>query len=112
MYLVPSSTCDVENATESYYKTIAQMKWKSFDQFVKYGYQKFWHVEISKDKWKIDSNCSCPVFFKHYMCKHVVAIALREKLFVCPQSAYPNLLQATRKKPGRLKGASKALIVQ
>lgn len=112
VYLVPSSTCDAENATESHYKALAQMKWTSFDQFVKYGYQKFWHVGISKSEWKTNSTCTCPVFFKHYMCKHVVALAIREKMFECPQSAYPNLLEATRKKPGRPKGATKALIVQ
>lgn len=112
IFLVPSSTCSVENATEAHYKALAQTKWRSFDHFVKYGYQKFWNVKVSRDDWKINSNCTCPEFFKNYACKHVTALALREKLFECPPSAYPNLLQATRKKPGRPKGAAKALIVQ
>lgn len=112
VFIIPSSTCKEENATEKYYKILVQTQWKSLDQFIKYGYQQFWIVNFSKDKWKTESKCTCPQFLKNYICKHVVALAYREKCFEIPESAYPTLLQATRKKAGRPKNATKALIVQ
>lgn len=82
--LVSSSTCDIENATESHYKTLVQMKWKSFDQFFNMGmYRNSGVLKFRKTNGTyFKFHGSCPAFFKHYMCKHIVATAIRQKMFV------------------------------
>lgn len=47
----------------------------------------FWLVQFSKHEWKINSKCTCPVYFKERMCKHILAIAMRDQLMECPQNA-------------------------
>ncbi|RNA31647.1 hypothetical protein BpHYR1_029876 [Brachionus plicatilis] len=37
-------------------------------------------VQLNQDNWKL-STCTCPSWFKHYMCKHIIGIAYRECLF-------------------------------
>lgn len=48
---------------------------------------------------------------KQYICQHIIAIALREKLTEVPDEDEPILLSTNRRKPGRSKKASSALIV-
>lgn len=45
IYSIPSNECASENATENYYKTLVKATWKSFDEFIVHGYQKF-HITI------------------------------------------------------------------
>lgn len=109
IYVLPSQKCSEPNANEKYYKMLNKKEWKTFDEYITYGYQKFWLVKLSKENWTTKSSCTCPIFFKHYNCKHVVAVAVEEKLFKCPIEANPMIL--TRKKgPGRNKNASKGLV--
>lgn len=77
-------------------------KWSNFDQFVAGALHTFWNVHISIRDWKLKSKCDCPDFFKNYMCKHIIGVALREKLCKCPKNAIPTLL-AQKAKPGRKK---------
>lgn len=112
IFSIPSSECASENATEAYYKTLVAAKWKSFDEFIIHGFQKFYITIISFDDWKTKSECTCAQFFKHYMCKHVVAAGHRLKLIEFPEEANPVLLAPTRRKPGRAKAATKALQMQ
>lgn len=92
-YLLPSSSCAAENANEAHWKEIEKRNWKSFDEFIQYGYQKFWVVKLdTTDKWKIKSSCTCPVFGKQYICKHIVALAFRGKIAECPESINPTTL--------------------
>lgn len=88
-----------------------QKKWSSFDQFVNGAFHKFWTVQVSTRNWKVMSKCSCPEFFKNYMCKHIIGVALREKLIKCPKTAITTLLEQ-KSKPGRKPKAVKALLVQ
>lgn len=111
-YLIPSQYCSSENATEKHYKELVKTKWNTFDEFMSYGYQKFWLTQFSTADWKTNSTCTCPSFFKEHICKHIIAVGLREKIVKCPNTSIPTLLAATRKKPGRPKHAYKALIVQ
>lgn len=111
-YLVPSSKCIPENSTEKHFKAIVKRTWVSFDEFVEHGYQQFWFIKIHTEAWKTKSMCTCPSFFKKYICKHILALAMREKIVACPNEALPTLLAAVRKKPGRPKRTAKALIIE
>lgn len=112
-YVLPSATCSEENANNRYYQEIVKKSWTSFDEYISYGYQLFWLVNFCADKddamWMKKSTCSCPVFFKQNLCKHIVAIALQQEIIDCPLTSNP-LLIAPRRKPGRSKNATKALM--
>lgn len=110
IYSVPSSQC--ENASESYYKTLVRTEWKTFDEFVVHGYQKFYIVKLSTVQWKTESSCTCTYFFKNHMCKHIIALAIRSNIVEMPQESNPVLVVATRRKNGRPKRTASALNVQ
>lgn len=110
IFSVPSSDC--ENATESFYKTLVRTTWSSFDEFIIYGYQKFYIVTFSLENWKTESMCTCAPFFKQHMCKHIIAIGIRDHAIEIPQTVNPSLLMPTRKKSGRPKLTTKALSKQ
>lgn len=110
-YVVPSANCDSENANEKYYQSLVKRQWGSFDEFIQFGFQQFWIIHLSMNDWKMSSNCSCPVFFKQHMCKHIIALAAKENLFEFPEMANPVLL-APRRKAGRITKAKKALNYQ
>lgn len=107
-YVLPAEKCLPENATNKYYKILTKKVWKSFDEFITFGYQMFWLMNFSNDDWKMKSTCTCPVFFKQFICKHIVAIALKLEIIECPVSSNP-LLIAPRKKPGRPKNSTLSL---
>lgn len=108
---MPSKKCPEPNASEKHYKILNKTEWKTFDEYITYGYQIFWIVKLSKSQttWSIDSSCTCPIFFKHYNCAHETAIAMEENLLTCPIQANPMLL-VRKKGPGRTKNASKGLV--
>lgn len=112
VYTIPSSNCESANASESYYKTLVRTQWKSFDEFVKYGFQQFWIVRFAFENWKTQSTCTCPAFFKQFICKHIIAVGIRLKEIQIPETINPVRIVATRKKPGRPAKSAKALIVQ
>lgn len=78
VYVLPSSKCDTENANVQYYKHLANRQWNSFDEFIKFGFQQFYVVTFSTTNWNVSSSCTCPHFFKQHICKHIIAIAVRE----------------------------------
>lgn len=84
--------------------------WRSFDQFIKQGFGFFWTVTLGTN-WKCESKCDCPYFLKHYMCKHVIGLALRTKICKLPRAAIPTLLGA-KAKAGRKGKAKKTLLTQ
>lgn len=110
IYVVPSETC--ENPNKAHYKYLAKKQWTTFDEFIEEGFNKFYIIHLSQKDWKSSSKCSCPCFFKQNMCKHVIALAVRRKLFEVPKTLNRKMLTNQKKKPGRPKGAAKALIVQ
>lgn len=112
IFSVPSSICAVENATEANYKTLVTSTWDTFDEFIVHGFQQFYIVKFSVDTWKTESACTCSVFFKQHMCKHIVAIGIRMEIVVPPITANPVRLAPTKRKPGRPKGTTKALLHQ
>lgn len=112
IFSIPSSECADEYATEAYYKTLVSATWKSFDEFIIHGFQKFYITMFSFENWKTKSQCTCAHFFKHYMCKHVVAIGNRLKVIEFPEESNPVLLAPVRRKAGRVKNSTKALQMQ
>lgn len=111
VHVIPSSECDPNNANETYYKCLVKREWKSFDEFLNFGFQKFWTVTLSLNNWKESSFCTCPFFFKQNICKHIIAIAVKEKVLDFPEIANPVLLSKKRS-AGRIPNAKKALEYQ
>lgn len=105
-WLTSSKPFDLESVEK-----LLQMSWKSFEQYVQFGHGMFYTVRIAKEKWHIDSQCDCPDFFKHYVCKHIVGIALRRKIAILPKTAITTVL-SQNKKSGRPAKATKALLMQ
>lgn len=109
-FTVPSSKCS--NPSVAYYKTLSKQKWKSFDEFIQHGFQQFYLVHVKPtDGWKRESQCMCTAFMKEYMCKHIIAISLKEQLTECPDEYEPVLLSRNKRKPGRSKNAEPAHVV-
>lgn len=107
--VLPASKCPNENANYKFYQSLVKRKWTTFDEYVTHGFQIFWIVRFQAVNWKVTSSCTCPVYFKQRMCKHILAIAMREKLMDCPQNSNPMRL-APKRRTGRPKNASQALM--
>lgn len=112
IFSVPSSRCEIENANEAYYKMLVKATWDTFDEFIVHGYQQFYIVKFSLFNWKTQSSCTCAGFFKQHMCKHIIAVGIRLNIVSPPATANPVPLAATKRKPGRPKEATKALLLQ
>ena len=71
-----------------------------------------WCIKLPLDKFKwLDGMCSCPEFFKKFMCKHVVGMAIR--LNYCkPPSAAKQVKIGEKRRRGRPKKFTKALVIQ
>ncbi len=58
-----------------------------------------------------NANCTCPNFLKQYVCKHVLGIAIRLKLFqVCPEAK--DIPIGQKRKRGSPAKAKKAFLTQ
>lgn len=82
-------------------------QWETFDEFKK-NIVLGWSTIVPVEKW-IEGTCNCPAFFKNFMCKHVVGIAIRLRLLEVPFEAKQIPIGQKRKR-GRPKLAKKALI--
>lgn len=107
--VVPSQSCEETDANEAHYKSLVKRKWKSFDEFITHGFQKFYVVTVSKSSWENTSTCTCVSFFKQNMCKHILAIGMRHKIVKCPDSSHPIMINQQKRKAGRVYAAKKAL---
>lgn len=109
-FAVPSSKC--HDPTIPSYKNLSQRKWTSFDEYVEYGFQQFYLVHLyPSEAWNRESSCTCTSFMKQYVCKHVIALALREGHTECPDTEEPMLLSNYRRHRGKAKKAQPALVV-
>lgn len=92
----------------SFINEILNKKYKKLDEYRNEIYGKFWTVQIGLEDWKNCSSCSCPVFLKNYKCKHVVGLALKNKICKIPRRAL--CIELTKKKAkGRKPKATTAL---
>lgn len=93
-------TLESENAEYSYYYVPAgngslsvtaeaieahkNLSYGNFHQFVSNHFG-IWKVSLPKDKDSFgDAQCTCPQFFKVYICKHIIGMGLRLKLVDIP----------------------------
>lgn len=98
----PRNQIAVENYKENFFP------WETFDSYNN-SFQTFWIVKIPENGyWKI---CDCPEFFKKFICKHLVGIAIILKLIEVPVQA-KNIPIGNKPKRGRPSKAKKALIIQ
>jgi hypothetical protein len=74
-YYVPAG--EATEITKAEVDIMKKAKWYSFDQYKIKAFS-VWCITLAKDRsiW-LDGICNCPAFFKKFMCKHVVGIAIR-----------------------------------
>lgn len=108
VFLVPSTQLDENLSNEAYYRSIAKRQWLSFDEYVVHGHNKFYIVQICVNAVYTESSCTCVCFFKKNICKHIIAVAMQEKIITKIDTANPTLLKK-RKTRGRVPQATLAL---
>lgn len=84
----------------------------TFDE-LKAERDKVLNIEFCNEKkqWNTKSICSCRVFQKEFMCKHILARAFYHRYKKCPQEGYNKSISQKAKK-GRIARAKKALVKQ
>jgi predicted nucleic acid-binding Zn finger protein len=90
--------------------SVKEMRWNTFDQFKRRNFA-VWIVTLPKDddNWK-NGKCTCPGFFKKYICKHIIGLSIRLK-YVRPPATAKQVPIGQKRKRGRPKQATKALII-
>lgn len=82
--------------------------YKTFHEYSNKAINNYFLVTLPKNKDFLKGTCDCPCFYKRYMCKHVLAVALRHKYVKPPASACSIRIEAKRG-PGRPTKTKKAL---
>jgi hypothetical protein len=90
-------------------------KWRTFDDFCNCAFG-YWKITIDKDadenNWK-KSTCTCPIYLKQYICKHIIAICIAlKKVGTQLPPAARNQSVGTTRGPGRPRLAVRALLEQ
>lgn len=112
VYYVSSSAgmaISSERTLETYNTLLEDCSWLTFDDFTATALG-LWKIRLIRSDWFL-SECSCPTFFRQFYCKHITALALKEKLVRAPTSAYCIEIGQARG-PGRMPKAKKALVSQ
>ncbi|KAH9644325.1 hypothetical protein HF086_003110 [Spodoptera exigua] len=101
-YIVRSSTASDMTFTQD---------WDTFDGYKKNAFA-YWRVALPTQQtaW-VNGKCICPIFFKNYMCKHIIGLAIRLK-YVAPPAEAKNVPIGQKRKRGRPAKARPALIIQ
>jgi hypothetical protein len=88
-----------------YEKQMTECNWRTFADFVNCAFG-IWKISINHTNWK-QSTCTCPIYFKQYICKHIIGICACLKLAIIPPTAKTVPLGQKRKvgRPGKLPGA-------
>ena len=74
------------SADVKYYKTATtQFKFNSFEDYV-YTLSGIWCTNLNTDNY-LKSTCTCPPFFNHYICKHIIGVAAMAKIIKIPSTA-------------------------
>ena len=68
-------------------------------------------VDIPDDDSWTNGTCSCPVFLKQYVCKHLIGVAIRLKK-AKPPAAAKSIPIGQKRRRGRPKLAKPALLSQ
>lgn len=81
-------------------------KWKSFDRFLEAS--NIYELSfVNNDNWH-QSTCTCPSYFKLYLCKHIIGLAILKKLALVPRHI-KSVKIGQKIKAGRPAKAKKAL---
>lgn len=108
VFLVPSSKYDETMANEKHYRSLVKQRWESFDECIVHAHHKFYIVQLCVNSWNTESTCTCLSFYKQNICKHIIAIGMKEKVILNIDTANPTLL-GKRKTKGRAPLATPAL---
>lgn len=88
---------------KKYDELMTKCNWVDFESFKNCAFG-YWKITFKSDQpnWKL-ATCTCPIFYKRYICKHIVGIAMLKKLSgkECPLAAKTIPLGARRRPPGR-----------
>lgn len=84
-------------------------EWDTFDEFKENAFKGYCTV-VPEEDW-IKGTCTCPAFFKQYICKHIVGLAIRLKYLTVPIEAKQIPIGSKRKR-GRPSKAKRALLLQ
>ncbi|CAF3842823.1 unnamed protein product [Rotaria sordida] len=108
-YYMPAGKA--QNVTTNEIQIYKMKKWTSLDQFKDFQFS-IWRVTLSDNatEWK-SGLCNCPSFFKEYICKHIMGMAIRLKFCKPPPSAKDIPLGEKRNR-GRPRKATKVLLIQ
>ncbi|CAF4737801.1 unnamed protein product [Rotaria sp. Silwood2] len=82
-YYIPAR--DLQSISQASLNKYKNKTWSTFNQFTKSF--DIWCMEMDNGSDWRKSKCSCPGFFKNYICKHVVGMAIRLKYCKPPPSA-------------------------
>ena len=99
---------DIHSITQANINKYKNKKWSTFNQFQKPF--DIWCMEMNDSIWE-KSKCNCPNFFKTYICKHIVGMAVRLK-YCKPPAAAKTVSIGEKRKRGRPANAKPALLVQ
>lgn len=100
VYLAPSeSTIRIKDTNTAY------ESWQTFDEYRERNFA-FWRIELPRAEWT-NGTCTCPQFFKKYMCKHILGLAIRLNLASPPLEAkiIPSPQSRKRGRPSKSKPA-------
>ncbi|CAF1497238.1 unnamed protein product [Rotaria sp. Silwood1] len=107
IYYIPAR--DLQSNKEADLTKYENKKWTTLNQFRKSF--DIWRMEMENNEaWK-KSKCNCPAVFKHYICKHIVGMAIRLK-YCKPPSAAKTVPIGEKRKRGRPTKAKAALLIQ
>ena len=87
-------------------ETISDFNFETYMEFI--GLIKM--VKLNKDNWKF-SRCTCSDYLKLYLCKHILLVAVSQKLIAIPEKFYDSII-GSKPKPGKKKKAKAWHIVQ
>lgn len=85
-------------------------QWESFDEFKQNAFLGWTTVVPEGGNW-INGSCTCPGYYKEFLCKHIVGIAMRHKYLAVPIDA-KIVPTSSQRKRGRPPIAKRALLLR
>lgn len=102
------SAGDKKEITENDIDSARNLNWNSLEEFEQNVFSIWEVVLFDNSDWQ-KGTCTCPVFQKKFMCKHLLSVAIRTKKTKAPTVAKTTALEPKRKR-GRPKKSKKALM--
>jgi hypothetical protein len=96
--------------TQDEIQCVEKCRWNTFEQYKKRAFS-VWIIDMPKlsNNWQ-DGVCTCPYFMKHFLCKHLIGLAIRLK-YAKPPPAAKDIPIGEKRKRGRPKKATRALLM-